>query len=300
MSLRSSDDPRLRHASILVRPHPKRGFEWDTVRLDDLGHISLWPREATAPFDADSRADYFDSMFHSASIVGLNTSALIEGGIVGRPVHTVLLPEFHDNQEGTLHFHYLLEGGLLRVSRDLPSHVDQLAASLAEFDPQVHHNRAFIEQFVRPGGIGRAATPVFADAVEYLATAARRPEPDPVWVLALQWTLGPLARKTRGTFARKIARQRRQLEKQRRKAEEKARRIAARQASREAEQRRLEIEREQVRAAKLTATEDARAAKRRERERRLTEARRRKRRAAVQARVAAYLRRLTRPFTISR
>jgi hypothetical protein len=318
MALRSSDDPRIRQASILVRPHPKRGFEWDTVTLDDLEHTSLWPRQATAPFDADSRSDYFDSMFHSASIVGLNSSAMIEGGIVGRPVHTILLPEFRQNQEGTLHFHYLLDGGLLRVSRDLPGHVEQLAASLAAFDPHVHHNRAFIEQFVRPAGLGRAATPVFADAVEHLATAAARPEPDPAWVPALQWALTPLARKTRGTFAQQLARQRRRLEKKRRveekarlrleriaalhaqRAEEKARLLAARRAKHEAETRRREAEHAQARAAKLMAKEEARAAKRRHKDVRLAEARRSKRRAAFHARVSAYLRRLTRPFSTSR
>ncbi len=318
MSLRASDDPRIRQASILVRPHPKRGFEWDTVTLDDLEHTSLWPRQATAPFDAESRSDYFDSMFHSASIVGLNTSAQIEGGIVGRPVHTLLLPEFYDNQEGTLHFHYLLGGGLLRVSRDVSSHVEQLAASLGEFDPHVHHNRAFIEQFVRPAGIGSAATPVFANAVEHLAMASRRPEPEPVWVPALRWAMRPLARKTSGTFAQQLARQRRRLEKKRRvedkarlrleriaaledqRAREKAQLQAARRAAHEAAVRRREAEREQARAAAAMAKEEARAAKRRQKESRLAEGRRRKRRAAFQARLSAYLRRLTRPFSTSR
>jgi hypothetical protein len=39
--------------------------------------------------------------------MGINTSAQIEAGLIGRPVYTVLLPEFWDNQEGTLHFAYL-------------------------------------------------------------------------------------------------------------------------------------------------------------------------------------------------
>ena len=39
-------------------------------------------------------ADYYDSMFHSVAVVGVNTSALIESGIVGRPVFTVLAAEF--------------------------------------------------------------------------------------------------------------------------------------------------------------------------------------------------------------
>ena len=49
------------------------------------------------PIDPESRDDYFDSVYHAAAVVGLNTSALIELAIVDRPVYTVLLPEFHDN-----------------------------------------------------------------------------------------------------------------------------------------------------------------------------------------------------------
>ena len=65
----------------------------------------------------------FRLLCHSAAVVGLNTSAMIEAAIVGRPVLTVLLPEFRDNQEGTVHFHYLLDGpeALLRASRSMRS-----------------------------------------------------------------------------------------------------------------------------------------------------------------------------------
>ena len=43
-------------------------------------------------------------------MVGINTTAQIEGAIVGRPVHTVLADDFRFTQEGTLHFHYLEDG----------------------------------------------------------------------------------------------------------------------------------------------------------------------------------------------
>ena len=65
---------------------------------------------------------------------GLNTSAFLEAAVVGKPVHTVLAQEIsRDNQEGTIHFHYLLDvnGGLLRVARTLDEHVPLLAESLA-------------------------------------------------------------------------------------------------------------------------------------------------------------------------
>jgi hypothetical protein len=300
-AVRSSDDSALRDAGLLVRPHPKRGFEWEQVSFEGLENAGLWPPTASAPFDAPSKSDYFDSMFHSAAIVGLNTSALIEGGIVGRAVHTILLPEFHDNQEGTLHFRYLLDGGLLRVSRDLDSHVAMLSASLATADSPVHHNRAFIEAFVRPLGLAQAATPIFADAVEAVASLKTTAVSDPWWIRGLRVALTPLARGVSGTFIDQIARERRRSEKARSKATRKAMVLQERQLKSEArmrereerlraaraehlrvqaEERRMKTERreQKARSQELRAAQEREelAAKRRAKEASLAEARRRR------------------------
>jgi hypothetical protein len=120
-----------------------------------------------SPVDSSFRDDYFDALYHSAVVVGLNTSAFIEAGIIGRPVHTILLPEWYENQEGTLHFRYLLgvDGGLLEVARDFETHLRQLAHSLSH---PAAGPRPFIRSFVRPHGIDVAATPLFVQTVEQM------------------------------------------------------------------------------------------------------------------------------------
>jgi hypothetical protein len=226
---------------------------------------------------------------------GLNTSALIEAGIVGRAVHTVLLPEFYDNQEGTLHFRYLLAGGLLRSARDLESHVQQLSASLAARNPDVNQNRAFIEQFVRPRGPSTEATHVFADAVEALAATATVPVRDPLWVPLVRFAMRPIMRRTYGTFA-KLTRHRQRRER-RRAREEKA---VAMQAARDEKKARLVLEREQRRASRMMERKEqeagAREAKRIARERHREAKLRQKRRNAFKDRIAAYAHRMTRLF----
>jgi hypothetical protein len=166
--VRAHPDPALREAGILVRPHPKRSEEWSRGEFARLPNVAVWPRARAFPVGAEARGDFFDSMSHSALIVGINTSALIEGGIVGRPVHTLLLPEFRDNQEGTLHFHYLLgaNGGLLHVATSFEEHLAQLAASLAGGGRADGRNARFVEAFVRPHGLRVPATPVFCDVIE--------------------------------------------------------------------------------------------------------------------------------------
>lgn len=177
--VRTAGDPALREAGILVRPHPKRTRDWETIDLSGFDNVSVWPRDGMSPTDVESKADYFDSMYHSAAVIGLNTSALIEAGIVGRPVHSLLVPEFRGSQDETLHFRYLVEveGGLLHLAADLPSHLAQLSESLRSSSSD-ERARRFTRAFVRPYGIDVPAAPLFVEAVEALARRGRQP---PAW-----------------------------------------------------------------------------------------------------------------------
>jgi hypothetical protein len=181
-AIRASSDARLRDINILVRPHPQRLDEWKDV--PPLQGASWW---GSNPIDDESRADYFDSLYYSGAVIGLNTSALVEAAIVDRQVFTILAPEFHENQEGTFHFHYLMTvgDGFLNTARTLDEHTAQLAAMTS--GAATRSNRPFVERFIRPRGATIPATPVFVDTVETLAarsTAGARPTP--FWVLLLR------------------------------------------------------------------------------------------------------------------
>jgi hypothetical protein len=120
-------------------------------------------------------------------VIGLNTSALVEAAIVDRPVFTILAPEFHENQEGTFHFHYLMTvgDGFLNAARTLAEHTAQLSAMAA--GQATRSNRRFVETFIRPRGAATPATPVFVDAVETLAARrTARARSTPFWVVLLR------------------------------------------------------------------------------------------------------------------
>jgi FkbM family methyltransferase len=169
--LRQSSSPVLQQAGVLIRPHPQNAEQWKGVDLDGLGPVVVHPAQGAAPSDKSSRAEYFDSMFHSASVVGINTTAEIESAIVGRPVFTVLAPEFKDTQEGTLHFDHLkhVNGGLLHVAGDFAEHLTQLDEALSGRSEPDGRARKFVEAFVRPHGLSAAATPRLVEALERLA-----------------------------------------------------------------------------------------------------------------------------------
>lgn len=166
----------LADAGILVRPHPLFATQWEEVELDDP-HAVVWPRHDQDPTDDAGRRNYFDSIHHSAAMVGINTTAQIEGAIVGRPVHTVLADDFRFTQEGTLHFHYLEDGsaGELIVGRTFAEHAAQLEESLrGHVDGD--RNERFLRWFVRPLGLDVSGSEQLADAIEELG---RQPAPQP-------------------------------------------------------------------------------------------------------------------------
>ena len=194
--LRESSSPTLQNAGVLVRPHPQNADQWRRFDACGLSNFAVYPPIGAAPVDASSRSDYFDSMHHSAAVVGVNTTAEIESAIVGRPVYTLLAPEFEETQEGTLHFHHLtrVNGGLLSVAEDFPDHLAQLDAALRNERGADGRCRKFVEAFVRPHGIDVPATPKLVEALEALGTG---PAPDlvpaPIWAPLSRRLLTPLA-----------------------------------------------------------------------------------------------------------
>ena len=167
-ALRASDDPLIRDVNVLVRPHPYNGRAWRADDFAGLAGVAVWPRGGYDPVDEANRAGLFDSLFHGAAIVGINTSAMIEAAIVGRPVLAIEAPEFAGTQEGTLHYRHLLpeNGGFLRVSSSFPEHLCQLSGVL--HDPQTSRDELdrFVRSFIRPRGREVSATSVLTDAIE--------------------------------------------------------------------------------------------------------------------------------------
>ena len=154
---------------VLVRPHPDRRGEWTTPALQEAGVV--WPPERPNSVMPAARGEYFDSLYHAAAIVGINTSAMVEGAILDRPVLTLRLPEFDQSQSGTLHFAHLLpdNGGPLFVSHGLEEHVRQLVALLADPAPAHARNAGFVARFIRPQGAGEPSTPRLVGGIETLA-----------------------------------------------------------------------------------------------------------------------------------
>ncbi len=190
-AVRASADPVVRSAAVLVRPHLGNVEAWGGVDLSDLGPVSIWPKQRPRlPMSELETADYFHSMYFSAAVVGINTSAMIEASILDRPVLTVQVDAFRDTQAGTRHFHYLLpaSGGCVLSADTLDEHVRQLSEAVADPEAGRPARRRFVEQFVRPLGRERRALDAVVEAIErvpHLRVPSRGGAP--LWLAPVRW-----------------------------------------------------------------------------------------------------------------
>ena len=182
-AMRQSSDPRLREAGVIVRPHPLNIQQWLAFDFTGLGHVTVFPNRAGVDaFTEAFRDDFYDSLHHAAATVGVNTSAMLEAGIVGRPVFTVLAPEFRHSQEGTIHFRHLTGegGGVVVVNNGIEEALEAIGHALS--NPAEYETRArrYIERFVRPNGWDTPASEHLQSAIEAMG-AHEAPVPEARW-----------------------------------------------------------------------------------------------------------------------
>jgi hypothetical protein len=192
--LAESDNPELASLGVIVRPHPQNFRSWRDADLEEPGRIVVWPKGGVAPTDLHSKRDYFDSLYHSRAVVGINTTALVDSAIVRRPVFTMVSDHFRSTQTGTLHFSYLAReggGGLLNVARSWDEHFSQLGGALRSVDDHRERIDDFLRTFVRPQGLERPAAPLALDAI--VETALKEKEPVTEGG-ATRWIVGTAAR----------------------------------------------------------------------------------------------------------
>jgi hypothetical protein len=157
-AIRASATPPLDKANVLIRPHPMAPSSWAKLStVDDRGIASwrgaaIWPLEPKHPTTTDTRAEFFDTIAHADAIVGLNTSAMIEAAIIGKPVLTFFDHASIESQTGNLHFRHLAEGGCVFTAPDLGGHVRQLGHVLTARDSVRDACARFVASFVRPIG----------------------------------------------------------------------------------------------------------------------------------------------------
>lgn len=164
-----AEHPETKNVIVVVRPHPLNADIWDDFSQEN---VVVWPRGGEIPEWGDTQQNYYHSIVHAAAVVGVNTSAFLDAAVLGKPCLTILTERYREVQEQLGHFYHLLNGDFLDVVRENDQAAEAIAGFMKGIDPKEGDRRRFVQDFLRPMGIDKPATPVMADAI--LAAAEGR------------------------------------------------------------------------------------------------------------------------------
>ena len=162
----------LRGASIMIRPHPANALPFSELARSNP-RVVVWPPDGQLPESGRMQADFRDSVEHAAAIAGVNTTAMIDALILGRPCVAIITEQYEKTQMHAQHFRHLLDSGALNVAGGVGDAMEQLAAVASGCDDRAAARRAFLSEFVRPQGMHVNAGELAAAAVAKLGRGAK-------------------------------------------------------------------------------------------------------------------------------
>lgn len=167
-ALQQADDPALHGIQILVRPHPSNpGF---VEHLREVPGVYFLPAWAGFPFTEMRQREMASSIAHSLLTVGINTSAIIEAIILGKPCLSIRTDRYSDTHTESAHFGHLLEHGVVEMADSVSDCVRLIGDHLKGTDTSRLQREAFVRGFVWPHGLDRTAASIACRAIHKLAT----------------------------------------------------------------------------------------------------------------------------------
>ena len=157
---------KTRNCSIVLRPHPTNAGIWEDFAMDN---VIIWPRGGDLPDTPQSLQAYYDMLYHSAAVIGVNTSAFLEAAIVDKPCLTIMNDYYQHTQAHLGHFRHLLAGDFIEIANSFSEAAELLDEIIDGEDRKIDNRRQFVEQFIRPLGLHESASRIMADVIEAIA-----------------------------------------------------------------------------------------------------------------------------------
>jgi hypothetical protein len=166
------ENPKTRDISLVVRPHPLNASIW---RERESRGLVVWPRTGEWVDVPAAKQDYFDTIFHSSTVVAVNTSAFLEAAILDKPCITVMTEDSQSKQAGLGHFQHLINGEFLETAGSYTEAASLVAEIFDGRDPRQANRQRFVREFIRPRGIETPASQVLAEAIEQAGSGVAVP-----------------------------------------------------------------------------------------------------------------------------
>lgn len=159
-------DERIRRIQIIVRPHPVHYKIYEKIASPG---IVIVPKVGGVMPDSEEPLQlFYDTLYHSFAVVGINTSAMLDAIVVGKPCIAMLVEKYRGRQEKTLYFRQLMESNAADLARTPQEFLEALMKLLEGVDIHKEAREAFISEAVRPRDPKRPAGEIVAEEIEAL------------------------------------------------------------------------------------------------------------------------------------
>lgn len=147
--------------ALLVRPHPFKEMD-DSLEKD---WVKVFPKGGQRPDTDEARIVYYDSLYHSAAVIGVNTTGFLESAILDKPCLTIINSLTNRGQEMRAHFKHLMDAEYIEVAKDFPELVKMVMCIISGTDMRRENRRKFVRDFIRPNGLDIPAADVMVGAI---------------------------------------------------------------------------------------------------------------------------------------
>ena len=168
-ALDASENPELRQTHIIVRPHPAHFRIYEKFAMSG---VSVIPKNGQMPKTDEALQDFYETLFYSIATVGINTSAMIDAIIAGKPVISVIEEKYKKTQMQARHYQHLLSSNAMELTHSSEEFLNILSRLLRGDDRTKDARKKFVEHFVRPCGIDKSAGDMTVSEIEKLVESS--------------------------------------------------------------------------------------------------------------------------------
>ena len=162
--LDQAQDESLSEIQIVIRPHPSNHQIYKKILKK---RICMIPEEGRLPDMPDDSQLFYDTVFYaSAAIDGVNTSAIIDAVIMGRPGIVIVTDEYKNTQGGTEYFQNLLAEEFLEHVSLGNDFLEKIKLLLEGKDDKKEARGRFIGNYIRPRGLNISAGDAALEEIE--------------------------------------------------------------------------------------------------------------------------------------
>ncbi len=152
---------------VLVRPHPVNARIIPALHAARNETISIYPSPGELPDTEEKRRMFYNSIYHSVAVVGVNTTAFLEASALDKPCVTIISKEYGETQQ-LVHFHHLVDGGFLETANRVEDMGEIIGQIVSGTDERAVQRREFVKNFLKSLESGKSAVTVYADLMERL------------------------------------------------------------------------------------------------------------------------------------